>query len=164
MNEIDAIAIEMAKEQFKFKDFSLLGKDKLFKVKAFMREKTEEMVLVKKKEMIKTATEIIYRNLRYKKPKLIDLEYVLKGDFENVWVLPIFLPSGKNEWMIRSHANQEISDHVHRYGRETVQLLDYQIPEDAEFKYYYNRSIIGIREESVPKCKYPISQNLNKIN
>ena len=111
------------------------------------------MGIVKKKEMIKRATEILFRHLRYQKPKFLGLEHVLRGDFEDVWVLPIFLPSGKNEWMIRSHANQEISDHIHRHGRNNVKLLDYQIPEDAEFKYYYNRSIIEIREERVPKCK-----------
>jgi len=56
----------MAKEKFRFKDFSLLGKEKLFRVKAFMRETTDEMGIVKRKEMIKNATEILFRHLRYK--------------------------------------------------------------------------------------------------
>ena len=118
-----------------------------------MREEIKEMTLKRRKEMVKKAPEIILRHCRYTTPKLISLEHVLKGDFEDVWVTAMLLPSGKNEWLIRSSKDPEISRHIKKYGRDGVKLLDYQIPEDAEFKYYYNRSVIDLREDRVPLCK-----------
>lgn len=123
--EIELKSVEMAKAKFKFKQFDKLHKEKLFMVKAYMRECTKEMTIKRRKEMIKKAPEIILRHCRYQNPKIIALEHVLAGDFEDVWVTAMLLPSGKNEWLIRSNKDQEISRHIKKYGRDGVKLLDY---------------------------------------
>ena len=78
-----------------------------------------------KREIIKRAPDIIKRNLRFKDPITFNLDLVMSGDYSEVWVLPIFLPAGKQDYIIRAPKDQEISDHIKRNGRESIRLQSY---------------------------------------
>lgn len=78
-----------------------------------------------KREIIKRTPDIISRNLRYKSPKTFNLDLVMSGDYSEVWVLPIFLPAGKQECIIRAPEDQEISSHIKIHGRQSVRLQNY---------------------------------------
>jgi len=107
-----------------------------------MENKVEELVIEFKKGIIKCSPDIIKRILRYKRPHILNLDQVVNGDFLDVYVLPIFLHPGSNEWIIRANKDKSIAEHIKKHGRGSVKLLDYQINDDAEFKFYYNRSVV----------------------
>ena len=52
---------------------------------------------------------VIKTNLKYKKPALINFD-LLDGRFGDVYVTPILLPPGKNDFLIRSPKDMEISN------------------------------------------------------
>lgn len=118
-----------------------------------MDGKVDEMVIEHKKGIIKNTPDIIKRILRYKRPNVLNLDQVVAGDFLDVYVLPIFLHPGSNEWVIRAPENTAVASHIKQHGRGSVKLLDYQTHEDAEFKFYYNRTVVPIRQERIPFCK-----------
>ena len=78
---------------------------------------------------ILTTPDLLWRSNRYKKPKLINFDLVQNhGDYDQVWVLPIFLQPGKIDYFIRSE-------------------------EQLHHEVFYERHIIEVREEHVPFCK-----------
>ena len=62
-----------------------------------------------------------------------------------MFVLPIFLKPGKNDFIIRAPEDQEVLDFMS--SGDEVEPLDYQTQEDIAFKFHYKRNIVPVREE-----------------
>ena len=66
------------------------------------------------RERIKQSEEIIRNKVRYKNLNIVNLDRIMTGHFSEMWVLPIFLPPGKFELLIRSPRNEHIHSKVMR--------------------------------------------------
>lgn len=102
--------------------------------------------------MLKNFTKDIGSLLRYGKTHFINLEKM--HDPENTFVLPMFMKPGRTHFMLRTPEDSMIK--AKKQNRQRYRILPYQIPEDVQYRFYYNRHIIPFREERVPGCKYSI--------
>ena len=72
-------------------------------VEAKKKEMRDEWLRIRKRN----APSIIKAHLKYKKPALINFDK-LDGKFGDVYVTPIFLPPGKNDFLIRAPKDLEV--------------------------------------------------------
>jgi len=94
--DFEALAIQKAKEVYVFSSFQLLNPSKLTRVNAFIAEQVAEakasFYYEYRRNRILLTPEILWSHIRFKKPNLINFDLVEKyGNFDQVWVLPIFI-------------------------------------------------------------------------
>lgn len=73
------------------------------------------------------------------------------------YVLPIFLPPIQIDWLIRTPADLHAEYDIRT---ESIKIEDYQTIQDVKFRFYYNRHVINLREEKIPR----FSKILKKVD
>lgn len=59
-------------------------------------------------------------------------EHLVKaGNYEEVWVMPIYLKPGKNDSFIRGSEDAKVMRKIGEVGRDRVKLLPYQYKDDC---------------------------------
>lgn len=145
--------IKAAKKNFVFSDFATLADARLERVNKFMDEMRNKFHTEWVRNRMKTRLDDLCIKLRYPNAKTINEKLVKEGNYDKVYVLPIFMQPGKVDFLIRSRYDPQILKKIERKGRDQIRLLPYQRPEDCEFKFYYERHMIEIREDPIPFCK-----------
>lgn len=84
---------------------------------------------------------------------MINSHLVRAGNYEDMWVLPIYLKPGKNDNFIRGAEDPHIIKKISTMGRDKVRLHPYQNRDNAEFFFFYERHFVEINQEPVPVCK-----------
>ena len=87
--------VELAKKVHVFSDWNLINDSKLQRVNRFIAEQ-EKMAKDNfyrdyRMKRIMATQSILDRRLRYRHPRLINFEQIVRGGFDQMWVLPIFL-------------------------------------------------------------------------
>lgn len=85
---------------------------------------------------------IVQDHMKFKRPNLINFDK-LATEYEKMWVCPMFLRPGKNDFIIRSPHDPEVQAKIE--DGEFLDFNDYSIEEDAAFRFYYKRRIIDVR-------------------
>ena len=110
-------ANNMAREVHKFVSFDSLSGGKLFRVNKFIKETIDGLEKEYNKQRIKQAPRILKRNLRYSRAKIFNLQKIKEGDFHEIWVTPIFLPPGRNDFIFRTARDEEVTEQIESSGR-----------------------------------------------
>ena len=87
--------------------------------------------------------------LRYGKTHFINLDKM--KDPENTFVLPLLIKPGRAHFVLRTPEDKVMK--TKRDEKKRYRVLPYQLDSDVQFRFYYNRHIIPVREEKVPGCK-----------
>ena len=98
------------------------------------------------------AREILERTLRWKKPQMQNLHLLEQGNFDQMWVLPIFLAPGKHDFLVRAAFEKDVPAEL---GIDPLR----QSLVKKEPKIYYRRHIIDIREERLPAFSKQLACN-----
>lgn len=89
----------------------------------------------------KNAPSIITSRIKFKQAEIINIKKLSEDLAAEMFVLPIFLPPGKNDLMIRTAQDRQTRN---KGSSEPLQ--------DLAFRWYYSRLIIRVREEHFPVC------------
>jgi len=101
MPPFDNLALNAAQQHFNIEGLEGLPLIELIKVKLFITEAKERMKLEWQQIRIRNAHKIVVDHGKYKNPALVNFDK-LNGNFGEMYVLPLFLPPGKNEFLIRT--------------------------------------------------------------
>ena len=79
---------------------------------------------------------------------------VADDNLDESYVIPVLLPPGKNDLLIRTPKDQKVQSQLDSGSQ--VDFEDYHNSDDesdATFRWYYHRNMSNIREEKVPPYK-----------
>lgn len=103
----DSLAINNAQQYFEVDNLKDVREAKQYLVAPYVEAKKKEMRDEWLRIRKRNAPSIIKAHLKYKKPALINFDK-LDGKFGDVYVTPIFLPPGKNDFLIRAPIDLEV--------------------------------------------------------